>query len=127
VGLGIDLKGKKRVLGFWQGATENHEICEALLLELAGCGKTLPSPFDELRANGAALEIIRDFPFMLRLSKHEKHFFRSLLGAPIESSQTCHSNSLFFPFMQIGLLKSRPRNARFAIRLSQDLPSLPSL
>ena len=46
---------------------------------LAGCGKTLPSPFDELRANGAALEIIRDFPFMLRLSKHEKHFFRTLL------------------------------------------------
>ncbi|MBI2999246.1 MAG: protein-L-isoaspartate O-methyltransferase [Deltaproteobacteria bacterium] len=48
-------------------------------LGLAGCGKTLRSPFDELRANGAALEIIRDFPFMLRLSKHEKHFFRTLL------------------------------------------------
>ena len=32
-------------------------------LLLTGCGKTLRSPFDELRANGAALEIIRDFPF----------------------------------------------------------------
>ena len=47
---------------------------------LAGCGKTLRSPFDELRANGGALEIIDDFPFMLRLSKHENHFFRSLLN-----------------------------------------------
>ena len=41
VGLGIDLKGKKRVLGFWQGATENHEICEALLSELDSRGLVL--------------------------------------------------------------------------------------
>ena len=41
VGLGIDLKGKKRVLGFWQGATENHEICEALLSELEARGLVL--------------------------------------------------------------------------------------
>ena len=32
--LGIDLAGHKRVLGFWQGATENHEICDALLGDL---------------------------------------------------------------------------------------------
>ncbi len=39
VALGIDLAGHKRVLGFWQGATENHETCEALLgdLESRGC------------------------------------------------------------------------------------------
>jgi len=39
VALGIDLEGHKRVLGFWQGATENHEICEALLgdLDSRGC------------------------------------------------------------------------------------------
>lgn len=41
VGLGIDLKGNKRVLGFWQGATENHEICEALLSELESRGLVL--------------------------------------------------------------------------------------
>jgi hypothetical protein len=50
------------------------------LKALAGCGKTLRSPFDELRANGGPVEIIDDFPFMLRLSKHENHFFRNLLG-----------------------------------------------
>lgn len=39
VALGIDLAGHKRVLGFGQGATENHEICDALLGDLAtrGC------------------------------------------------------------------------------------------
>ncbi len=30
IGLGIDTEGIKKVLGFWQGATENHEICEEL-------------------------------------------------------------------------------------------------
>ncbi len=34
VGLGIDIDGRKRVLGFWQGATENHEICKELLADM---------------------------------------------------------------------------------------------
>lgn len=34
VALGIDMTGKKRVLGFWQGATENHAICQELFSEL---------------------------------------------------------------------------------------------
>jgi len=41
VGLGLDLKGTKQVLGFWQGATENHEICEELLSELESRGLIL--------------------------------------------------------------------------------------
>ena len=27
-GLGLDIHGEKTVLGFWQGATENHDVCE---------------------------------------------------------------------------------------------------
>ena len=40
IGLGIDTKGIKKVLGFWQGATENHEICEELFgdMERRGLG-----------------------------------------------------------------------------------------
>jgi len=34
VALGIDRAGHKQVLGFWQGATENHAICEELLADL---------------------------------------------------------------------------------------------
>ena len=34
VSLGIDLEGEKRVLGFWQGATENHELCKELLADM---------------------------------------------------------------------------------------------
>lgn len=34
VALGIDTEGAKHVLGFWQGATENHEICTELLADL---------------------------------------------------------------------------------------------
>ena len=34
VALGIDDQGHKHALGFWQGATENHEICEELLADM---------------------------------------------------------------------------------------------
>lgn len=34
VALGIDAEGHKHALGFWQGATENHEICEELLADI---------------------------------------------------------------------------------------------
>lgn len=34
IALGIDTEGQKRVLGFWEGATENHVICEELFSDL---------------------------------------------------------------------------------------------
>ena len=34
VALGIDLEGKKKVLGFWEGATENKEIARCLLSDM---------------------------------------------------------------------------------------------
>jgi transposase-like protein len=30
VALGVDVRGEKMALGFWQGSSKNHEICEAL-------------------------------------------------------------------------------------------------
>jgi len=41
IGLGIDTSGIKRVLGFWQGATENHEICEELFGDMERRGLEL--------------------------------------------------------------------------------------
>lgn len=38
IALGLDVCGRKRVLGFWQGASENHEISQALLSELESRG-----------------------------------------------------------------------------------------
>jgi len=43
VALGVNLKGRKKVLGFWQGATENHELCEELLSDLERRGLKLSS------------------------------------------------------------------------------------
>lgn len=43
VGLLIDAQGKKHVLGFWEGATENHEICLELLNSLEDRGLSLSS------------------------------------------------------------------------------------
>ncbi len=41
IGLGIDTKGIKKVLGFWQGATENHAICEELFGDIEHRGMAL--------------------------------------------------------------------------------------
>jgi transposase-like protein len=41
VALGEDQSGEKRALGFWQGSSENHEICEALFLDLERRGLAL--------------------------------------------------------------------------------------
>ena len=41
VALGVDLEGNKKALGFWQGSSENHEICEELFGDLERRGLTL--------------------------------------------------------------------------------------
>jgi transposase-like protein len=41
VSLGIDLEGKKQVLGFWEGATENNEVCQELFSDLERRGVKL--------------------------------------------------------------------------------------
>jgi transposase-like protein len=41
VSLGIDLEGKKQVLGFWEGATENNEVCKELFSDLERRGLKL--------------------------------------------------------------------------------------
>ena len=41
VALGLDREGKKLPLGFWEAATENHEICEELLEDMERRGLKL--------------------------------------------------------------------------------------
>ena len=41
IALGIDLQGKKRVLGFWEGATENKEIARSLFSNMESRGLVL--------------------------------------------------------------------------------------
>ena len=41
IALGLDVSGRKHALGFWQGATENHEICQALFSALESRGLVL--------------------------------------------------------------------------------------
>jgi transposase-like protein len=41
VAVGMDVSGKKWVLGFWEGATESHTICQALLSDLESRGLRL--------------------------------------------------------------------------------------
>jgi len=41
VAMGIDREGRKHALSFWQGATENHEICEELFVDMERRGLIL--------------------------------------------------------------------------------------
>ena len=57
--LGIDFTGRKMILGFHQGASENQQVCEALLADLAGRGFNFRQPhlniLDGGKGIGAAL------------------------------------------------------------------------
>lgn len=41
IALGLDTRGVKMPLGFWQGATENHELCEELIADMEQRGLVL--------------------------------------------------------------------------------------
>ena len=53
VALGIDKEGYKKVLGFWQGASENHDICLKLLEDLEHRGLKLSYIVNLPPLNGA--------------------------------------------------------------------------
>ena len=69
VALGIDMHGEKRPLGFWQGATENHDICEALFVELESRGLRVSRKILWVTDGGAGvIKALRD-----RFGKKLKH------------------------------------------------------
>lgn len=55
VALGIDKMGRKRILGFHQGASENQRVCEALLGNLAERGLDFQQPMLAVIDGGKAL------------------------------------------------------------------------
>jgi transposase-like protein len=45
VAVGVDRRGRKHVLGLWSGATEDTEVCEALLDDLIARGLSKDKPY----------------------------------------------------------------------------------
>ena len=45
VALGLDVEGRKHVLGIWQGATENEEVCRALLEDMTRRGLAMTGDY----------------------------------------------------------------------------------
>ena len=61
VALGGDLSGEKMALGFWQGSSENHEICEALFNDLERRGLALSTRILFVTDGGSGLrKALRD-------------------------------------------------------------------
>ena len=61
VALGIDIEGYKHVLGFWEGATENHEICEELFMDMERRGLRLSKKILWITDGGkGVLKALRD-------------------------------------------------------------------
>jgi transposase-like protein len=73
VALGLDIRGKKHVLGLWQGATENTEVCKSLLEDMARRG----------------LDMTKAYLFILDGSKALRSAVARMFGsdAPV---QRCH-------------------------------------
>ena len=53
--LGIDFTGRKMILGFHQGASENQQVCEALLADLAGRGFDFRQPHLDILDGGKGI------------------------------------------------------------------------
>lgn len=61
VALGVDMAGEKRALGFWQGNSENHEICEELFKDLERRGLVLSKRIIFVTDGGSGLiKALRD-------------------------------------------------------------------
>jgi putative transposase len=61
VSLGIDVEGRKEVLGFWEGATENHEICEELLADMERRGLTISRKILWITGSGKGIiKVLKD-------------------------------------------------------------------
>ena len=61
VALGLDRSGKKWNLGFWEGATENHEVCRSLLSDLESRGLKLgPHVLFVTDGGGGIIKCLRD-------------------------------------------------------------------
>lgn len=61
VALGIDMEGRKHVLGFWQGATENHEICQELFADMERRGLKISKKIIWVTDGGKGIiKVLRD-------------------------------------------------------------------
>jgi putative transposase len=61
VALGIDIKGDKMALGFWQGSSENHALCEELFQDLERRGLVLSKRIIYVTDGGSGLiKALRD-------------------------------------------------------------------
>jgi transposase-like protein len=80
VALGLDVKGDKRPLGFWEGSTENSEICQELLRELERRGLVLSDEIIFVTDGGTGIikELRRRFGGRLLLQRCTIHKLRNL-------------------------------------------------
>ncbi len=70
-------------------------------------------PFDRLRANGSGTEIVKDFPFVLSLSKHERRL-----------PATSHLGKLYYRTgaqAEIDLVMEGPRRRIVAVEIKRTL------
>ena len=93
VALGLDIYGHKRVLGFWEGATENAEVAESLLTDLQERGLKLSAKvlFIIDGGKGMAKALRQRYGDKLLLQRCTIHKDRNLQGhLPKKYRQECH-------------------------------------
>ncbi|MEW6184083.1 MAG: IS256 family transposase [Bacillota bacterium] len=80
--LGIDITGRKHVLGLWQGATENAAVCEALLADLIRRGLDTRRRYLFITDGSKALRkaIKKTFGGMAATQRCQEHKKRNVLG-----------------------------------------------
>jgi putative transposase len=124
IALGIDESSQKHVLGLWQGATENAQVCIALLNNLIERGLDPLQAYLFVIDGGKALrKSIRDvFGKRSLVQRCQEHKRRNVLGYLPKRMQTSANKTMRDAFRSASQATAKKRLQQFASALDEDYP-----
>jgi putative transposase len=124
IALGIDESSQKHVLGLWQGATENAQVCIALLNNLIERGLDPQQAYLFVIDGGKALrKAIRDvFGKRSLVQRCQEHKRRNVLGYLPKRMHTSANKTMRDAFPSASQATAKKRLQQFASALDEDYP-----
>ncbi len=128
IALGIDESSQKHVLGLWQGATENAQICIALLNNLIERGLDAQQAYLFVIDGGKALrKAIHDvFGKRSLVQRCQEHKRRNVLGYLPKRMHTSANKAMRDAFRSTSKATAKKRLQQYASALEEDYPDAAS-
>lgn len=124
VALGVDGEGRKRVLGLWEGATENAAVCKALLADLIERGLDTSEGILVVIDGSKALEsaVKRTWGRQAVIQRCQVHKKRNVLEHLPEQQRLLVSRQLDRAWREPDVEAARDKLKKLAAALKEDHP-----